>query len=93
MPGKKFLYPQQTEPSVNIIPPDSEIMKLYNLTKTEIEIMQLIAQGNSTKMIAYKRGLSKFTEEVHRKNIFRKLNAKNMADVVAFAVNRQLNKK
>jgi DNA-binding NarL/FixJ family response regulator len=51
---KVFIYPQQTELWVNIIPPDTEFMTLYKLTKTEIEIMQLIAQGNSTKMIAYK---------------------------------------
>jgi len=90
---KVFICPQQIEPSVHAITPDTEFMKLYKLTKTEIEIMQLIAQGNSTKMIAYKRGLSKFTVEVHRKNIFRKLNAKNMADVIAFAIKHQLSKK
>jgi len=90
---KVFIYPQQVGPTVNAITPDTEFMKLYKLTKTEIEIVKLIAQGESTKMIAHKRGLSKFTVEVHRKNIFRKLNAKNMADVVAFAVQHQLNKK
>ncbi len=64
--------------------PETDFMKMHKLTKTEIEIIQLIAD---------KRGLSHLTVESHRKNIFRKLHAKNMADVVAFAVVQGIYKK
>ncbi|PYF74084.1 response regulator transcription factor [Pedobacter nutrimenti] len=73
--------------------PETDFMKMHKLTKTEIEIIQLIAEGYSTKLIADKRGLSHLTVESHRKNIFRKLHAKNMADVVAFAVVQGIYKK
>ena len=49
-------------------------------------LIKHIAEGDNTKTIADKRSLSYLTVESHRKNILRKLNAKNMAEVVAFAV-------
>nr|WP_199082465.1 response regulator transcription factor [Pedobacter sp. ASV19] len=73
--------------------PETDFMKLYKITPTEIEIIQLIAEGYSNKLIADKRSLSHYTVETHRKNIFRKLDAKNMADVVAFAVIHGIYKK
>ena len=63
---------------------------MYKLTGTEIAIIRLIAAGDSSKEIAAKRNLSPLTVEVHRKNLFRKLQAKNMADVVAFAAKNGL---
>ncbi len=69
---------------------DSEYLKVFKLTKTEIEIIQLITHGDSTKMIAAKRNLSYLTVETHRKNIFRKLHVKNMAEVAAFAARHNL---
>ena len=86
-----FLNNSKTNEAV-ISQPETSFMKLYKLTKTEIEIIQLIAKGWSTKIIADKRRLSPLTVETHRKNIFRKLNAKNMAEVVTFAVAQGIHK-
>lgn len=80
-----FLPPSETQ-FLPAMLPETGFMKLYKLTKTEIEIIELMAGGDSTKMIADKRKLSNLTVETHRKNIFRKLNARNLADVVSFAV-------
>lgn len=55
------------------------------LTRTETEVVKLIAAGLSTKAIAHARELSPNTVEVHRKNIYRKLGVKNMAEVTAYA--------
>lgn len=82
---KVFIPPSEMQQPIGNLP-ETGYMKLYKLTRTEIEIIELIADGYSTKMIADKRKLSHLTIESHRKNIYRKLNAKNMADVVAFAV-------
>lgn len=86
-----FIPPPKMQQPVSKLP-DPEFIKLYKLTKTEIEIIQLIAQGETSKTIAGKRGIELYTVETHRKNIFRKLGAKNMADVVAFAVMQGLYK-
>jgi DNA-binding NarL/FixJ family response regulator len=86
MKGEKvFIPPPKMEQPVSKLP-EPEFMKIYKLTKTETEIIKLISEGESSKMIASTRGIELYTVETHRKNIFRKLGAKNMADVVAFAV-------
>lgn len=65
--------------------PGTEFISQHKLTKTEVSIIKQIAEGDTTKGIADKRGLSYLTVESHRKNILRKLKAKNMTEVIAFA--------
>ncbi len=89
--NKVFIFPE--EPLNNqIFPPhrDYKFFSQFKLTRTELEIIGLIAKGDSTKIIASKKKLSYLTIETHRKNIFRKINAKNMAEVVAFAYSHKL---
>ncbi len=83
---KVFIVPQSTGEQVQQPTPVNEFTHQYKLTKTEVAIIKLIAEGDNTKTIADKRSLSYLTVESHRKNILRKLKAKNMAEVVAFAV-------
>lgn len=56
------------------------------LSSREKEIIQLIAQELTTDEIAEKLIISKHTIEAHRKNIFLKLNVKNIAGLVNVAV-------
>lgn len=56
------------------------------LSKREIEIIKLIAQENTTKEIAQKLFISVNTVETHRKNILSKLNVKNSAGVIKYAL-------
>lgn len=72
--------------------PQDTIMLKHSLTPSEMAIIKMIAHGYSSKMIASKKELSLFTVETHRKNIMRKLGAKNVAEVVAFAVENGLHK-
>jgi DNA-binding CsgD family transcriptional regulator len=55
------------------------------LTKREIEILQLIAQGFRTKHIADKLYISFETVSTHRKQIIRKFNAKSTPHLVGIA--------
>ena len=55
------------------------------LTRREIEIIQSIAKGLSSVQIADLLNVSTHTIETHRKNIFRKLNISNVAELVHFA--------
>lgn len=55
-------------------------------TSRELDILRYIARGNSTKDISHKLFISENTVENHRKNLFRKLQAKNMADLIVKAI-------
>ena len=56
------------------------------LTKREIEVIKLIATEYTSQQIADKLFISLNTAETHRKNIFRKTNAKNMAGLIRYAL-------
>lgn len=51
-------------------------------TPREIQLIDLLAQGNSSKEIAEKVSISIKTVEVHRHNIMKKSGCKNSVDVV-----------
>jgi two-component system response regulator NreC len=57
-----------------------------NLTKREMEIMRLIAQGSSSREIAAKLFLSASTINTHRANLMQKLNIHDTAGLVRFAL-------
>ncbi|MGD0229566.1 MAG: response regulator transcription factor [Syntrophorhabdales bacterium] len=56
------------------------------LTGRQREILQLIAEGCTTKEIAQKLGLSINTVEVHRTNLMERLNIHDIAGLVRYAI-------
>lgn len=56
------------------------------LTRREIEILGLIADGHSNRQIAERLGLSIKTVDTHRTNMMYKLDAHNAADLVRHAI-------
>jgi len=56
------------------------------LTKRENEVLQLIAEGNSTKIIAEKLYLSPKTVEAHRKNLMEKLEIYTPQELTKYAI-------
>lgn len=60
------------------------------LTERELEVLVLIAQEYSSQQIANKLFISLNTVESHRKNIFRKLNIKNLAGIIRYALQHRL---
>jgi DNA-binding NarL/FixJ family response regulator len=60
------------------------------LTPREREIVQLIAEGKSTKELADQLGIRVKTAETHRANIMRKLGLSSVADVVRYAIRNQI---
>jgi DNA-binding NarL/FixJ family response regulator len=56
------------------------------LTPREREIVQLLAEGKSSKEVAVTLGLSVKTAETHRSNIMRKLSLHSISDLVLYAV-------
>lgn len=59
-----------------------KIQGKYNLSNREIEVIQLIKDGNSTKNIADILDLSYHTVESHRKNIYNKLEINKVTDLL-----------
>jgi len=62
-----------------------DFLKKYQLTKREVNIIKLICSEMSSKQIADNLFLSEFTISTHRRNIFRKLEVKNVAGLINFA--------
>ncbi|HXH09741.1 MAG TPA: response regulator transcription factor [Alphaproteobacteria bacterium] len=60
------------------------------LTSREREILQLIAEGQTTKEIAWRLGLSVKTVESHRIRLMRKLDIHETATLVRYAIRRGL---
>src|SRR5438045_9240805 len=56
----------------------------------EREIVQLLAEGKSTKEVAVALGLSVKTAETHRSNIMRKLQLHSVSDLVLYAVRNNI---
>lgn len=52
------------------------------LTGREREIMELVVAGDSSKVIGKKLGISSRTVDIHRSNIMKKLNIRNVAELV-----------
>jgi len=60
------------------------------LTAREREVLQLLAEGNSTKQVAAHLNVSMKTIETHRQQIMSKLNVQNVADLVKYAIREGL---
>src|SRR5581483_8754299 len=62
-----------------------EVSSLPGLTAREREVIQLIAEGSSTKEVATILSVSVKTAETHRSNIMRKLRLHSISDLVLYA--------
>jgi DNA-binding NarL/FixJ family response regulator len=60
------------------------------LTARECEVLQLIAEGKSTKQVASQLNVSANTIEVHRQKIMDKLNIHNVVELTKYAIREGL---
>jgi DNA-binding NarL/FixJ family response regulator len=68
----------------------SEPQTRSRLTPREREIVQLLAEGKSSKEVAVALGLSVKTAETHRSNIMRKLDLHSVSALVLYAVQNNI---
>src|SRR6202140_638007 len=92
---KPFFTPHATEVilgSFNTGGPVKEVPELVSerLTSREREIVQLLAEGKSSKEVASSLGISAKTAETHRANIMRKLELHTVSELVRYAVRNQI---
>ena len=63
---------------------------INELTDREREVLQLLAEGTSTKQIASRLNMSVKTAETHRRNIMQKLDLHSVAELTKYAVRHGL---
>ena len=67
-----------------------EIKEDYNLSAREKEVLLLLVEGLSYKMIASKLNITYDTVRAHMKKIYEKLHVTSMTEAVAKAINQKL---
>jgi len=70
--------------------PSQRTFILPDLTAREREIVQLLAEGKSTKEVAVTLGVSVKTAETHRSNLMRKLGLHCLSELVLYAVRNNI---
>jgi DNA-binding NarL/FixJ family response regulator len=83
--GKTYLSDEAASTLKNAAHEDSPV-----LTRRENEILRLIADGLTNPGIAEKLFLSLSTVDTHRKSLMRKLNIKNTALLIRYAIEHKL---
>ena len=73
-------------------PGDGAHSSLSRLTRREREVLQLIAEGHSSKEAAALMGVSLKTVESHRSSLMTKLQIHKVATLVRFAIPRGLDR-
>jgi DNA-binding NarL/FixJ family response regulator len=82
--GNKFVCEEIKELISESIEAPSPASPINSLTEREMDVINLIRQGNSSKDISMKLEISIKTVEVHRHNILKKLKLKNSASLIHF---------
>ncbi len=66
--------------------PNIEFINSLNISKREIEVLELISKGFTNTEIAEKLFISPRTVDFHRSNLLVKTNSKNTAELITYAV-------
>jgi DNA-binding NarL/FixJ family response regulator len=93
MSGQSYLSPRITDIVVKEYlynQPKSESTVFNVLTVREREVLQLLAEGKSTKQIASTLNLSVKTVETHRQQIMDKLEIRTVAELTKYAIREGL---
>jgi len=84
--GGKYFSPIVTNILAEVVVRPSQNNVVGEITPREKEVLELVAQGQSTKQVADKLGIGTRTVESHRMNMLKKLKASNTADLVRKAL-------
>jgi DNA-binding NarL/FixJ family response regulator len=88
--GNTYLSPEITRGVVDSFvrnpPKEGEDSAFAVLSERERQVLQLLAEGNATKEIAHKLGVSVRTAETHRRNIMDKLDMRSVAELTKYAI-------
>lgn len=82
--GSKFVCEEIKDLLMEAQDDPASVSAINTLTEREMEVINLIKQGCSSKDISLKLDISIKTVEVHRHNILKKLKLKNAASLIHF---------
>ncbi|MFM5524392.1 response regulator [Aeromonas dhakensis] len=82
--------PQSNNKVMSISLSDSNVGIIESLSHREIDVVKLLAEGHSNKVISKLLFISPGTVKIHVKNILRKLNLKSRVAVTIWAHNRTI---
>jgi two-component system response regulator NreC len=89
--GRTYLSPRVADVVVDAyVRGGGPQVSVEELTEREREVLQLIAEGKSTKQIARALHVSVKTIETHRRNLMLKLDAHSVAELTKYALRRGL---
>lgn len=90
--GQRWLSPELRHLEVDIFGQSARLPRpaLALLTPREREVVQLVAEGHTSKAIAERLHLSETTVETHRRQVMRKLGLGSVAELTQFAVREGL---
>jgi DNA-binding NarL/FixJ family response regulator len=71
-------------------PFQNELKDIPHLTKREIQVLGMIAEGRTSASIAEELCVSQFTVETHRRNLMQKFDASNTAALIKMAAAQKL---
>ncbi|MEJ2905240.1 response regulator transcription factor [Pedobacter panaciterrae] len=71
-------------------PSANDLKGIPQLTKREKEVLQLIAEGKTTALMAKHLFVSPLTIETHRRNLLQKFEVKNVASLIKIAADQGL---
>jgi DNA-binding NarL/FixJ family response regulator len=84
--GNAVIHPQLTKTFIEEVQHADEAPTTTPLSKREKQILQLVANGSTTKEVARDLGISPHTVKTHLERIFEKLGANDRAQAVAIAI-------
>ena len=90
MSNEKYLCPRFQKISKSLVPKTRFKSKNYQLTPTERIVLKYIVEGYKSREIAEAMFVTEDAIEAHRKNLFLKLNARNVAQLVSIAIRQHL---
>jgi len=89
--NRKYLCPEVAATVTGaLLDNDDGPMATPRLGSRERQVLQLVADGNTSVKIAERLHLASSTVEVHRRNIMRKLNLHNIAELTKYAIRNGL---
>ena len=90
--GKKILSDDITDLVIKgyLEPSENEADGFSDLSEREVEILQLIAEGKSTREISEKLFISVKTVGTHKQHILEKLDLKTNTDIIKYALKKGL---
>ena len=88
--GENYYSPAVTESIMSSLSDSRKAYKEADLTKRELQVLELMFKEKTNKEIADELFISLRTVETHKHHIMEKTGAKNMAGLVKFAIREKL---